>query len=112
MKLNPNDRAALELAIERCPEPFGSLAHELAKESWIKAATYAAFHCQMRALYLKPWQDPPCEIADVDDPINPQHVSGHQQAAELLRQMLALGISRYHPDPLRAIAKAKRAKAK
>ena len=38
-------------------------------------------------------------------------ISGHRAAAELLRRMLALGISRWHPDPLAAIEAAEAGRA-
>jgi hypothetical protein len=57
-------------------------------------------------LHLKPWQPPPCwaEFDDEDNKAGP--ISGRRAAAELLQRMLALGIGRWHPDPLAAIEAA------
>jgi hypothetical protein len=49
--------------------------------------------------------DPEVTIAKGDDGIN-----GGFAAAKLLRRMLRHGISRYEPEPLKALAAAKRAK--
>ena len=47
-------------------------------------------------LRLKPWQNPPC-FGDED---------GDGPADVLLQRMLAAGISRFHPDPLSALAES------
>jgi hypothetical protein len=52
---------------------------------------------------LKPWQPPPCRVRAGDLEAPPSDVFGCREAAELLQRMLALGISRWHPDPLKAI---------
>jgi hypothetical protein len=78
-----HDRAALKLALERA----------------------RAEDCQIHALHLKPWEEPPC-AADEDGPDERD-----KEAQRLLRQMLAFGVSRWHPDPLAAIEAAKQRKA-
>lgn len=62
-------------------------------------AEFAAYHCQIESLKLKPWEEPPCHC-DGD---------GDKPGDELLRKMFAAGISRYHPDSLAALAEAEAA---
>lgn len=77
----------------------------------------------MEQLNLKPWQRPPCWIvteAEADAVLakGPRlsHVSGEDigdhRPARLLRRMLRHGVSVFHPDPVRAIKEAQKAKAK
>jgi len=75
------DCEALALALERCP--------------YARDGEAAAYSLQMDNLKLKPWQWPPCWVEPGD--------RRHKQAAKLLRDMLAAGVSRWHPDPLAAI---------
>ena len=104
--MTKHDRAALTLAMETCrAESEGrawQLDEKLKDESWEEVASFAAFCSQGESLALQPWENPPCIVDEDDD--------GEVDAAavKLLRQMLAAGISRYHPDPLGALEQAKR----
>ena len=100
-----NDKTALTLALKQaCAESEGR-AEQIASmledrdRTWFEVASFAAFSAQCRSLALQPWESPPC-IAD--------GFHGDASARKLLRQMLAAGISRYHPDPLGALEEAKR----
>jgi hypothetical protein len=110
LQLTKNDRQALELAIETARKLRPDLvAHYLATETWTEAAVRAASICQTQALRLKPWQYlAPCdvEINDTDAPGLEHH--GIAKSAALLRKMLALGVSRWHPDPISAIEAVER----
>src|SRR5262249_53124986 len=86
--LLPDDSAA------RVPE-YADRLTELAAHNWTEAAISAAYHCQIGALHLKLWQEPPC-VADEDDPDERD-----KQAERLLRRMLTAGLS----DPRTALAK-------
>jgi hypothetical protein len=114
-KLTPTDKAALELAIDLARKGARSSQQQidamLKERPWQDVAEFAAYGCQCDALRLKPWQPPPCwaEVDDQDNEAGP--ISGHRAAAELLRRMLALGISRWHPDPLAAIEAAEAERA-
>jgi hypothetical protein len=67
-------------------------------------ALFAAYGAQGDALHLKSWQPPPCWVEIGDGEIAP--VLGRRAAAEeLLRRMLAAGLSRYEPDPIGALAR-------
>jgi hypothetical protein len=79
----------------RDPATAEQLKAKLEHEPWTAVAEFAAAHCQYAALGLRPWQSPPCR----DD---------GEASAELLDDMLAAGISQWEPDPLKALAKAKR----
>ena len=50
---------------------------------------------------------PPIWIRDLEWALQqPRDHSGVRQAAELVKRMRALGVSKFHPDPLDAIAEA------
>jgi hypothetical protein len=61
---------------------------------------------QCRALNLKPWETPPCHVNDPDNPVREE-----RKAARLQQRMLRAGVSKWHPDPLAAIAEAKQQSA-
>jgi hypothetical protein len=104
--LEPLDRIALESAMRaamREPHMANLLQSKLIgdvfnkPENWGNVAKFAAYVCQCRALNLKTWQDPPCVVSaeSTDEP--------DKQGQKLLRKMLDNGLSRYEPDPLRAL---------
>ena len=107
--LSEVDRDALERAMliaQRDSERAEQLQAKLQQgDDWEDVASLAAFGCQFAALGLRPWQSPPC-VADESDPDEPD-----ANAQQLLRKMLAGGVSRYGPDPLRALRKRRRGKA-
>jgi hypothetical protein len=109
--LTDTDRQALTLAIEMARKHSRAdrlqIDDKLTREPWFAVARFAAHGCQEHALRLKPWQCwPPCAVEpdDVDAP-GFEH-RGIRSSAALLQRMLALGISRWHPDPLAAIEAA------
>jgi hypothetical protein len=114
-ELNPVDQEALERAIEICrtqkaPADRTQIEHKLETEPWVDVGTFASYSCQVDSLHLKPWQPPPCWVDDVVADINAGNdgVGGQYQAAKLLQRMLDAGLSRYEPDPLKALEKAKK----
>jgi hypothetical protein len=94
------DMAALKRAIVivmQHPGRARELADLILQRGWRVAAKIAAFDCQCRALDLKPWQMPPCA----------GRVRGDKSpAGRLLKRMAERGVSRWAPDPLRAISEA------
>jgi hypothetical protein len=78
----------------------------LADEPWESVAQFASYSAQNRNLGLMPWQNPPCHarLANLDKPFDDPR--GERESAELLSKMLALGLSRFEPNPLQAIAEA------
>ena len=94
------DRRALRRALSiRFSSVQGKLEmlNLLASRSWGEVAERAAYSCQIRALALLPWQQPPCR----GDGYHKQ-----PEAAALLARMLRAGVSRFEPDPAAALAKA------
>jgi hypothetical protein len=96
--LDPIDMVALQLAIAKARAGDKRRAAMLTDRCWLEVAQFAAYDCQFRALRLKPWQIPPCLVADENEPR-----VGEEAAAKLLHKMLRAGVSRWHPDPLAAL---------
>jgi hypothetical protein len=109
MSTDEHDRGALALALEQAraegADRAGQIDAKLKAESWKDVAAFAAYCCQCRALHLKPWQEPPAIVSE-DDPNERD-----KAVQQLLRRMLAAGVSRFAPDPIAAIAAAKQRKA-
>jgi hypothetical protein len=108
-KLSRIDRAALERALAMDPDRDPSHApppdRRLEPERWLLAAKSAAYACQCAALRPEPWQPVPSNeyVSVTDDDRQYGPVMGRAAAAELLRRLLAVGLSRYEPDPLGAL---------
>jgi hypothetical protein len=77
---------AMQIA-RREPRFAAHLDEMLAHGTWIEAAEAAAYHCQIDALSLRPWQSPPA-VADEDAP-----AERDKPARTLLRRMLAAGVA-------------------
>jgi hypothetical protein len=86
---------------------------------WESVAEFAAYCVQSRSLDLMPWQRAPLFYANqldiaLREPFG--DTRGTREAAELLKKLLTLGLSRFEPFPLQAIerveAEAKRRPAK
>ena len=110
------DRKALRRAIEAVRRESTmrarQIADKLASEPWEDVGEFASYSAQCRALRLRPWQFPPCWIDDIPAALNdPELHRGLRTAAELLQRMLAAGLSRYEPYPLKALAEADRDEA-
>jgi hypothetical protein len=103
--LDEVDRQALwdSLAICRASSEGRSdqLDSMLKDRTWYQVASFASFCCQSDALRLKPFEVAPLHVHDPDLPRR-----GEEAAAELLGRMLDAGISRYNPNPRRALAEA------
>src|SRR5262245_38459130 len=68
----------------------------LQDRDWFSVARTACDHVQVESLNLKPWMQPPCVVSA-------DGVEQDQAAQNLLRKMLAAGISRYTPNPMAAL---------
>jgi hypothetical protein len=104
MTVNKIDKAALELAIElklrdKDQTEVAQIKDMFADRTrtWTEVAEFAAYSCQIAALQLKRWQNPPC-VCDGE---------GDEPGDRLLRRMLAAGVSQFDPDPLAAVSKTK-----
>jgi hypothetical protein len=84
---------------------------KMKQDGFTETGRFAAYCCQCNALRLMPWQDPPCHVyaEERGDDEARNQISGYEQALSLLQQMLDLGISRWHPDPVAAIEAKKKA---
>jgi hypothetical protein len=112
-RLRAIDREALERAIaidrQRDLATRQQIDEKLEREPWREVAEFAAYGCQCTALHLKPWQPPPCWAHPDDGDGEYGPVMGRRAAAELLRRLLAAGLSRYEPDPVKALDRVERA---
>ena len=111
--MNEIDRAALLLAIKRAraidAEHAAHIDAMLEGRDWVSVALFASCSCQCDALNLPPYQSPPAELpSDYDPSTDNEPFLGRREAFALLQRMLACGVSRFDPDPLAAIAAAKR----
>jgi len=130
-ELSEADLAALQLALDLTladdpPDPgrVDQITDMLSDgdHEWKEVAEFCSYHQQMERLGLHPAQQPPCWIIDADEadailakgPQLAYDGSGVDisdcGAAKLTKQMLAKGISVYHPDPARALRDAKKPK--
>jgi hypothetical protein len=103
------DKAALELSMKMARQGPDARGHQIdamlqGGRDWFEVARFAAAHCQCRALDLKPWELPPTWVGLSSD-------HGDPEGEKLWRRMKALGISRYHPDPVRACREAEKAQS-
>jgi len=101
--VSPIDRAAFDLAIEiarRDPLQRKRIDDAFAAgDDYVKVGKAAAYHCQIEALDLMPWQSPPCyaDMRALERPYG--QPGGKRESAELALRMQRQGISRWHPDP-------------
>jgi hypothetical protein len=96
-----SDHDCLDLAtdiVRRHPERWREFQALVCERGWHEAARIAVYDCQVRSMRLPPWREGeiPCMASR----------RGKDRAARLLRRMLRRGISRYHPNPLAALAEA------
>jgi hypothetical protein len=103
--MDQRDLAAMRLAIEtlrKDPELGDQIGAMLRTQSEQEVGAFAAGLCQVRSLRLKPWECPPC---DTGGGVNVALYYGSRPGEiELLRRMLAAGVSRFNPDPMQALA--------
>jgi hypothetical protein len=114
--MNATDHDAFTRALALCRAEDAGRARQidakLADEPWEDVARFAASCCQSKSLRLQPWQGVPfrANLRDLDKPFDDPR--GERQAAELLQRLLKLGLSRFEPDPIGAIAEAEAKRAK
>lgn len=79
----------------------------LSERPWARVGRFAAYNCQVTSLRLQPFELAPLNIRDIEAALQaPDGARRTRDAARLLQRMLALGLSRYEPTPLEAIAGA------
>jgi hypothetical protein len=99
------DVPAIKLAVQVAGEQEGRLeqfqkAHAHGRSFW-RIGTLASLICQSPKLELRPDQYAPCHVLFEDDPRE-----GEEDAAALVRKLVAADVSRFHPDPAAAYQKA------
>jgi hypothetical protein len=76
---------------------------KLEDDPWHEVGAYAAYACQMRTLGLRPWQCPPAHAGAVRGKRRGREYCEQPDALALLKRLLDNNLSRYEPDPLRAL---------
>jgi|SRR6516162_3305864 hypothetical protein len=104
--MNKKDREALQLAMVQVRQGKDARGDQLDRmlkggRSPQRVAEFAALHCQVVNLNLKPWQIPPgwgnyCRGRD-------------DEGWALFKRMRACGVSKWHPDPIVACEAAEKA---
>lgn len=116
------DHAALQLALDLTladdPPDEGRVEQvrwKLENDGWEETARFCAFHQQIARLKLSPCQTPPCYIdhpAEIVARGRSDNFNFDHGAAKLLLQMRCAGMSDWHPNPLAALADARRTKVR
>jgi hypothetical protein len=76
-------------------------------QSWEEVAHYACVVAQTVSCDAKPWQPVPCGVHVASALRQPYgDPRSEREAAEIRLKLQALNLSRYEPDPMRAIAEA------
>jgi hypothetical protein len=88
------------------PDRREQIESKLRDDGWWRAAMFAAYHQQTKNLKLLPWQDAPCEFTPKDKPNLARAHAGEAEAIALCRRLVAAGLSRWEPDPVKALAAA------
>src|SRR5215475_6546872 len=107
VELSTVDREALTRAItftlaETDRDRVEQVRLKLREDPWIEVAMFCAYHRQMAALKLQPWEFPPAwlnkdEIADI---LAAGSRDSRYEAAALGQRLLAAKESLFEPDPL------------
>jgi hypothetical protein len=119
--LSADDIAALHAATDRIMDAPANPQRDLVEEkfddvaagltTWEEVASFCSYCCQMDSCELMPFEYPPVwlDLADIDDILAlGRRGNVRYRGATLLREMRALDISAFEPDPKGAIAEAKR----
>jgi hypothetical protein len=107
--LDAVDRDALEraLVLVRRFEPYRckQIDNKLSEDGWLPTAQFAAYCCQVETMRLRPWEFPPIWAGTYDNTVS------KRAAIELLQRMLAVGLSRFEPDPIAALEAVEKRRA-
>lgn len=101
------DRDALQRSLIACRAESRARSRQidakLRHEPWERVAQFASYSAQIESLGLSPYQDPPvyARLRNLAKPYDDPR--GERESAEILKKLLALGLSRYEPHPLRAM---------
>jgi hypothetical protein len=109
--MTPTDKVALERALVACRAQSAARAKQiddkLRDEPWSEVAEFAAGFIQSKNLGLMPWQLAPSTI-NLETALREPYgeADGRREGAELLKKMLAFGLSKFEADPVAALARA------
>jgi hypothetical protein len=102
-------KRAIEMVLQLEPSSSGTITKMLEEKPFTEVGEWASGVCQARTLRLRPWQAAPSSTSNVE---HPRDVYGIRPAeVGLLRRMLGLGLSRFEPNPLKAIERVERERA-
>jgi len=109
--LSPADMDALTRAVAeqraRGGERQRQIENMLATRTWVEAAKFAAYSLQILHLQIKPWEVVPLDVGPDDRDFPGDEMRHVGSAARIVRRLLAAGLSKYEPDPLAALERAK-----
>jgi hypothetical protein len=117
MTLNGADRGR----VKQVKDKLNGWGNQRPESPW-EVAKFCSYFQQTTHLELAPWMDPPCCIhtrekaeAILKKGPRPAHDDSGEDTsdcgpARLVLDMLDAGVSRWHPDPVGAIAEARQAK--
>jgi hypothetical protein len=117
-KLSSVDCEALERALKLVlgrperedPGRRAQVERMLKEQGWFTAADFCVYCCQSELIRPRLWQPIPADIDDIEGTLakGDDGLGGGYRAALLLKRMLAAGLSRYEPDPVRALEAKRR----
>jgi hypothetical protein len=112
LNLTEVDWEALTRAIvvtrQEGPDRAEQLDHMLRHDTRERVGMFAVGCAQSRLLRLDPWQALPFRARLPDDLAKPRDdTRGERRAAELCKKLLDAGLSRFEPDPVGALERAK-----
>jgi hypothetical protein len=117
-ELSPVDQEALERAIELVrnrsekedPGRRAQIDRMMEEDDWFRTVEFCVHCCQMDLVRPRLWQPIPADIDDLEGTLakGDDGLGGGYRAALLLKRMLAAGLSRYEPDPVRALEAKRR----
>jgi hypothetical protein len=104
---------AIEITRKESPARRQQVDDFLASRPWDDVGRFCASCAQSRSLRLDPWETLPIWVGDIDAALREPYgdARGTREAGEILRRLLDAGLSKYEPDPLRAIAEAEAKRA-
>jgi hypothetical protein len=104
MAAHDRDRKAMQSAIKELsrsePTWAATLTNMLQSQPFEQVGAFAAGVCQVKNLQLKAWECPPCDSFETQSDC----YGARPAEIRLLQRMLRAGVSRYHPNPMQALA--------
>jgi hypothetical protein len=103
---------AIAMASQSDPKRAKYFDAMLAERGFEETGKLAAYGCQFRTLQERPWATVPCSLLEDVDVVLARGDDGDPHgdyvAAVMLKKLRAAGISKWHPDPERALREAEK----